>query len=61
MDDIEKRESNDLLALILAVILPPAGVLAKRGLDGHFFVNVLLTLLGYLPGVVHALYVILKK
>ena len=60
MDD-KKQESNDLLALILAVLLPPAGVLAKRGLGEQFVINLLLTLFGYLPGVVHALYVIMKK
>ena len=28
------------------------------GLKGHFCLNILLTLLGYIPGIIHALYVI---
>ena len=59
--EITKEESNDLLALILAILLPPAGVLVKRGLDEQLVINVLLTLFGYIPGIIHALYIILKK
>lgn len=59
--DLNKEQSNDFLAVILALIIPPAGVLVKRGLDEQFIINVLLTLFGYIPGIVHALYIILKK
>jgi uncharacterized membrane protein YqaE (UPF0057 family) len=59
--DFTKEESNDLVALILALILPPVGVAIKRGIDAQFVINVLLTLFGYFPGIIHALYVILKK
>jgi uncharacterized membrane protein YqaE (UPF0057 family) len=31
------------------------------GLTGHFWLNILLTLLGFLPGVIHACYVIFSK
>ncbi|WP_372749510.1 YqaE/Pmp3 family membrane protein, partial [Litorivivens sp.] len=27
----------------------------------HFWLNILLTLLGYLPGIIHAVYIIAKK
>ena len=40
--------------------LPPVGVFLEVGLTGHFWLNILLTLLGYVPGIIHALYVILK-
>ena len=59
--DFTKEESNDLVALVLALILPPVGVAIKRGIDAQFVINVLLTLFGYFPGIIHALYVILKK
>jgi len=59
--EITKDESNDLFALILSLILPPAGVAVKRGIDEQFVINILLTLFGYFPGVIHALYIILKK
>jgi uncharacterized membrane protein YqaE (UPF0057 family) len=60
---IEEQQKNDseLLAVILAIFLPPLGVFLKRGLDAQFFINSLLTLFGWLPGIIHALYVILKK
>lgn len=56
-----KAEEVNIVALILAVILPPLGVLFKRGFDVQFLINLVLTLLGWLPGVLHALYVILRK
>jgi uncharacterized membrane protein YqaE (UPF0057 family) len=51
----------DVIRLILAIILPPVGVLLTVGLGGHFWLNIILTLCGYIPGIIHALYVILKK
>ena len=50
-----------LIAFILAFFLPPLGVLIKDGIKTSFFVNIILTLLGWIPGVIHALYVILRK
>lgn len=49
-----------ILTIIAAVLLPPLGVFLARGLGGAFWINCLLTLLGYLPGVVHALWVVLS-
>jgi uncharacterized membrane protein YqaE (UPF0057 family) len=51
----------DILRIILAILLPPLGVFLQVGLGKHFWINILLTLLGYIPGIIHALWVILKK
>lgn len=51
----------DLVRIIIAIILPPLGVLLQVGLGKHFWINILLTLLGYIPGIVHAVWVIAKK
>ncbi|KFA45948.1 hypothetical protein S40293_07299 [Stachybotrys chartarum IBT 40293] len=51
---------SDICKIILAVILPPVGVFLERGCGADFFINILLTILGYLPGIIHALYIILK-
>jgi uncharacterized membrane protein YqaE (UPF0057 family) len=51
----------DVIRIILAIILPPLGVLLQVGLGFHFWINILLTLLGYIPGIVHAIWVIVKK
>jgi uncharacterized membrane protein YqaE (UPF0057 family) len=50
---------SGLIMIILAVLLPPLAVFLTVGLTFHFWVNVILTILGYLPGIVHALWVIL--
>lgn len=50
----------DILRIILAIILPPLGVFFQVGLGKHFWINILLTLLGYVPGIVHAIYIIVK-
>lgn len=51
----------DVLRIILAIILPPVGVLLQVGLGMHFWLNILLTLCGYVPGLVHAVWIIAKK
>lgn len=51
---------TDPIKLIFAILLPPLGVFLEVGLKGPFWINILLTLLGYIPGIIHALYVILK-
>ena len=48
----------DILRIVLAIILPPLGVFLQVGLTKHFWINVLLTILRYVPGLVHAGWVI---
>ncbi len=48
-----------LLRLIPAII-PPLGVFLQVGLTAQFWINVLLTVLGYVPGLIHAVWVISK-
>jgi len=50
----------DILKILFAILLPPLGVFLHKGIMLHFWLNILLTLLGFLPGVIHALYVILR-
>jgi uncharacterized membrane protein YqaE (UPF0057 family) len=52
--------ASDICKIILAVILPPLGVFLERGCGADLLINILLTILGYLPGIIHALYIILK-
>lgn len=51
----------DVLRILLAILVPPLGVFLQVGIGFHFWLNLLLTLLGYVPGIVHAVWVILKK
>lgn len=50
----------DIIRIICAIILPPLGVFLQVGLGKHFWINVVLTLFGFIPGVIHAIWVIAK-
>ncbi|KAJ7489807.1 plasma membrane proteolipid 3 [Mycena galericulata] len=52
--------ASDILKIIGAIILPPLGVFLERGCGADLLINILLTILGWIPGVIHALYIILK-
>ena len=51
----------DLLRVLVAILLPPLGVFLQVGIGKHFWINILLTILGYIPGIVHAVCIIAKK
>ncbi len=51
----------DLIRILMAVFVPPLGVFFQVGLGLHFWLNLLLTLLGYIPGIVHAVWIIARK
>jgi len=51
----------DLIRVVASVILPPLGVFLQEGLGKHFWINVLLTLLGYIPGLVHAVWILARR
>jgi uncharacterized membrane protein YqaE (UPF0057 family) len=50
----------DIVRILLAILLPPLGVFLQVGFGLQFWVNILLTLLGYIPGIIHAIYIIIK-
>jgi len=52
---------SDLIKIMLAVILPPLGVFFEVGLGKHFWINIILTLFGFVPGIVHAVYIIATR
>lgn len=51
----------DILRILLAIVLPPAGVFMQVGIGLHFWLNILLTLMGYIPGIIHAVWVIMRR
>lgn len=51
---------SDVVLYILALFLPPVSVFLKRGFHGDFWINILLTIIGWIPGVLHAWYIITK-
>ncbi len=48
----------DFIRILISILLPPLGVFLQTGLSKSLLINIVLTLFGYLPGVVHAAYVI---
>ncbi|MAI61805.1 MAG: YqaE/Pmp3 family membrane protein [Micavibrio sp. TMED27] len=55
------NESGDIIRIIFSILLPPIGVAMEVGFTKHFWINVILTLFGYLPGIIHAVYIIARK
>ena len=51
----------NIIRVILAILLPPVGVLLTVGLGLHFWLNILLTIFGYIPGIVHAIWIISSR
>jgi uncharacterized membrane protein YqaE (UPF0057 family) len=58
---LNREDEMDIIRLLCAIFLPPLGVFLQVGLGIDFWINVLLTLLGYVPGIIHAVWVILSK
>lgn len=53
--------TNTLLLVILAILLPPLAVyLHENTINGKFWLDLILTLLFFLPGVIYALIVVLS-
>ncbi len=44
--------------MILAIFFPPLAVALRYGISGTFFLNLLLTMLGGIPGIIHAFIVL---
>ncbi|WP_297188536.1 YqaE/Pmp3 family membrane protein [uncultured Porticoccus sp.] len=51
----------DFLRIIFSILIPPLGVFLQVGIGLQFWVNILLTMLGYIPGVLHAIWIITTR
>jgi uncharacterized membrane protein YqaE (UPF0057 family) len=51
----------DVLRILLSILVPPLGVFLQVGIGVQFWINILLTLLGYIPGIIHAVYIIATR
>ena len=51
----------DVVRILIAILLPPLGVFLQVGIGLQFWLNILLTLLGYIPGIIHAIWVIQRR
>ncbi|CAO2203268.1 unnamed protein product, partial [Urochloa humidicola] len=55
-----KEGTANCVDILIAIILPPLGVFLKFGCKVEFWLCLLLTFLGYLPGIIYAIYTITK-
>ncbi|CAG7847059.1 SubName: Full=Uncharacterized protein {ECO:0000313/EMBL:CCA77029.1} [Serendipita indica DSM 11827] len=52
---------SDILLILVAILFPPAAVAFMTGCSCDLLINVALTLLGYIPGHIHAFWIIYKR
>jgi uncharacterized membrane protein YqaE (UPF0057 family) len=62
-NEYEARDGifSKILLVILAVIFPPLAVFLIQGFRGHFWLNLLLLILFYVPALVHAIWLIARR
>lgn len=53
-------QDNKIIMVIIAFLIPPVAVALKSGLGAGLIINIILTLLFWLPGFIHALIVLFK-
>ena len=56
-----EHSTNKLLLIIIAILLPPLAVGLVKGIGGHLILNIILCLFFWLPGLLHALWVVLNQ
>lgn len=53
--------SSRILEILLAFLIPPLAVLLNRGPHREFVYSIVLTILGFIPGVIYSLYVVASE
>ncbi|MBL4762665.1 MAG: YqaE/Pmp3 family membrane protein [Gammaproteobacteria bacterium] len=53
-------KNNKILLIILAIFLPPISVFLQKKIGQDLIINIVLCLLFFIPGVLHALWITLK-
>ena len=56
-----KLDTNALLMIIIAILLPPVAVFLKQGAGMALVISIVLTICFWVPGVIYALLVVLGK
>jgi uncharacterized membrane protein YqaE (UPF0057 family) len=52
---------NPIVLIIIAILLPPLAVYLKDGAGKNLVINIILCILFWLPGIIHALWLVTKK
>ncbi|MEO6861380.1 MAG: YqaE/Pmp3 family membrane protein [Microcoleus sp.] len=51
---------DTFIRIAAAIFIPPLGVFLTVGIGTDFWINLVLTFFGFIPGIVHAIWVISK-
>lgn len=51
----------NILRIVIALFLPPVAAFITVGIGLHFWLNILLTILGIVPDIVHAIWLVVRK
>lgn len=61
MGDVVSQQTPSVLMILLAVLLPPLAVMLRVGLGKHFWLSLFLTIFFWVPGVIHAMIIVMQK
>lgn len=48
----------NIVNLILAIIFPPLGAFLQVGATKHLWINIVLCVLGWVPGIIHGVWLV---
>ncbi|KAG7027999.1 Low temperature-induced protein [Cucurbita argyrosperma subsp. argyrosperma] len=54
----KRMGSATFVEVLIAIFIPPLGVFLRYGIGVEFWIDLVLTFLGYLPGIIYAVYVL---
>ncbi|MGY8813412.1 MAG: YqaE/Pmp3 family membrane protein [Gammaproteobacteria bacterium] len=56
-----KENNNVYFKTYFCFFLPPLAAFLQIGISTHFWINIILTILGVVPGICHAYWLVLTK
>ena len=54
-------DTNKLFLIIIAILLPPVSVFLKKGDGKDLLINILLCIFFFVPGLIHAIWVVIQE
>jgi uncharacterized membrane protein YqaE (UPF0057 family) len=56
----KRRKNLSILLILIAILLPPLAIYLKKGAGKDLLLNLILCLFFWIPGILHALYLITR-
>lgn len=51
----------DIIRIIIAIFLPPVAAFLTVGIGLHFWLNLILTICFFVPGMIHAIWLVVRN